>query len=82
MLMVPIHVSSSPKIFAVETRVVDTSHKRSIDQGHVRPTPSTFSLLRGSHPGTTPWITHPITHALAHADGPGSATVAETDGIG
>lgn len=66
MLMVPIDVSSpSPKIFAVETRVVDTSHKRSIDQGHVRPTPSTFSLLRGSHPGTTPWITH----ALAHADG-------------
>ena len=73
-----IHLSPSPKIFAVVTSApsgcrccsaVDTSHKGSMDPGHVRLTPSTSSLLHGSHPGTTPWITHPIARALAHADG-------------
>lgn len=37
-----------------KARLPDTSHKRSIDSGHVRLTHSTSSVLRGSLPGTTP----------------------------
>lgn len=50
--------SNSVAAVAVACSAIDTSHKRSIDPGHVRLSPSTSSLLRGSHPGA-----HPVDHA-------------------